>query len=61
MLALPHLPPPIPTLVTTSLKYLQMGNLFLDDIAALVFGLGLIVWLGSWWSSQAPIDVGSTM
>ena len=47
-LALPHLPPPLPTIILTVLKYLQIGGIFLNDIAALLFGVGFFVWLSSW-------------
>ncbi|KAJ6614922.1 hypothetical protein B0H10DRAFT_2022875, partial [Mycena sp. CBHHK59/15] len=47
-LALPHLPPPIPSLIVHSMKYAQMGSLMLDDVAAAVVGVGLVVWLSSW-------------
>lgn len=45
-LALPHLPPPIPAIVTNGMKYLQMGGVFLDDIATLVVGMGVLVAVG---------------
>ncbi|OSX67952.1 hypothetical protein POSPLADRAFT_1043129 [Postia placenta MAD-698-R-SB12] len=35
-LALPHLPPPLPSLVTNGLAYLKIGSVFLDDIAGLL-------------------------
>jgi len=44
-LALPHLPPPIPTLITTGFKYFNMGGLFLNDVSTAVVGVGLVVWL----------------
>ncbi|PSS00609.1 hypothetical protein PHLCEN_2v4119 [Hermanssonia centrifuga] len=47
-LALPHLPPPLPSIILNVMKYLQIGSVFLDDIAALLFGVGLLVWLASW-------------
>ncbi|KII94450.1 hypothetical protein PLICRDRAFT_50417 [Plicaturopsis crispa FD-325 SS-3] len=50
-LALPYLPPPLPSIITNGLKYLQMGSLFLDDLAGLVFGLGVIVLVASWVTS----------
>ncbi|KAH7884101.1 hypothetical protein F5I97DRAFT_1969331 [Phlebopus sp. FC_14] len=47
-LALPHLPPPIPSLITNGLRYFQMGGVFLDDLAAVVFGIGMVVLVASW-------------
>ncbi|KAJ7433561.1 hypothetical protein FB451DRAFT_1345085 [Mycena latifolia] len=47
-LALPHLPPPIPAMIVHGMKYLQMGSLFLDDVAAVIVGIGLIIWLATW-------------
>lgn len=49
-LALPHLPPPFPSIITNGLKYLQMGGLFLDDLAGLIVGLGFLVLLAGWLS-----------
>lgn len=48
MLALPHLPKPLPTLVLTGLKYIQMGSTLLDDIAAVLVALGLLVAVSGW-------------
>lgn len=45
-LALPHLPPPLPQLILNGLKYLRMGGSFLDDLAGLLFGLGVCVVVG---------------
>jgi len=47
-IALPHLPPPFPSIIVNSLKYMQMGSLFLDDLASLVVGIGSIVYFSSW-------------
>ncbi|KAJ7139348.1 hypothetical protein C8R44DRAFT_847394 [Mycena epipterygia] len=47
-LALPHLPPPIPSVIVHSMKYLQMGSMFLDDLAAVVVGIGLVIWFATW-------------
>ncbi|KAG6331247.1 hypothetical protein ID866_7840 [Astraeus odoratus] len=47
-IALPHLPPPFPALVMNALQYLQLGGVFLDDIAAIVFGIGMLVLVASW-------------
>ncbi|KAJ7579025.1 hypothetical protein C8J56DRAFT_334841 [Mycena floridula] len=46
--ALPHLPPPLPTVIMQGLKYINLFSLLLDDISALLVGLGLMVWIGSW-------------
>jgi GET complex subunit GET2 len=47
-LVLPHLPPPLPLIIDNSLKYMQMGSLFLDDLAGLVVGIGFIIYFSSW-------------
>ncbi|KAI0717498.1 hypothetical protein C8T65DRAFT_640782 [Cerioporus squamosus] len=47
-LALPHLPPPLPAVITNGLKYLQIGGVFLDDISALVVGIGFLIWVANW-------------
>lgn len=47
-LALPHLPQPIPKIITHVLKYIQMGSLFLNDVAALLFGMGVLIYYSSW-------------
>ncbi|KAG6840519.1 hypothetical protein C0991_006192 [Blastosporella zonata] len=47
-IALPHLPPPLPSTIVNGMKYLQMGSLFLDDLAGLLVGLGFIVWFSGW-------------
>jgi len=45
-LALPHLPPPFPSLILNGLKYIHMCGFFLDDLAGLLFGLGVCVAVG---------------
>jgi len=30
------------------LKYMQMGGLFLDDLAGIVVGLGFVVYFSGW-------------
>ncbi|KAG5636000.1 hypothetical protein H0H81_009427 [Sphagnurus paluster] len=50
-LALPHLPPPLPSVIINGMKYLQMGSLFLDDLAGLIVGMGFLVLFSSWWAS----------
>ncbi|KAI0683330.1 hypothetical protein BC835DRAFT_1296299 [Cytidiella melzeri] len=47
-LALPHLPSPIPSIILNGMKYWQIGSIFLDDIAVLLFGVGVIIWVSSW-------------
>ncbi|RDB24603.1 hypothetical protein Hypma_008217 [Hypsizygus marmoreus] len=47
-IALPHLPPPLPSVIVNALKYLQMGSLFLDDLSGLIVGLGFIVMFSGW-------------
>lgn len=47
-LALPHLPPPLPAVITNGLKYLQIGGVFLDDISALIVGVGFLIWVANW-------------
>ena len=47
-LALPHLPPPFPSIIVNSLKYLQMGSLFLDDLSGVVVGIGFIIYFSGW-------------
>lgn len=47
-MALPHLPSPIPSIILTGMKYWQIGSVFLDDMAVLLFGIGFIIWLSSW-------------
>ncbi|TFK28350.1 hypothetical protein FA15DRAFT_665313 [Coprinopsis marcescibilis] len=50
-LALPHLPPPIPSIIINSLKYIRMISAFLDDIAGLIVGLGFIVYFAGLFAS----------
>ncbi|KAF9007933.1 hypothetical protein BDQ17DRAFT_179026 [Cyathus striatus] len=50
--ALPHLPPPFPSIIVNSLKYLQMGSLFLDDLSGLIVGIGLVIYFAAWSSSN---------
>ncbi|KAF9482389.1 hypothetical protein BDN70DRAFT_991181 [Pholiota conissans] len=47
-LVLPHLPPPLPSLIINSMKYMQMGSLFLDDLSGLVVGVGFIIYFSGW-------------
>ena len=46
-MALPHLPPPLPALVTNAFHYIRMSLDFLDDLAVLVVTVGFIVWAAS--------------
>lgn len=46
--ALPHLPPTVSSVIMSTLKYLQMGSLFLDDLSGLVVGLGFLVFFSGW-------------
>lgn len=50
-LALPSLPSPLPSLILNGMKYLQIGSVFLDDIAVLLFGIGMIIWVASWFAN----------
>ncbi|KAI6043788.1 hypothetical protein EDC04DRAFT_2866210 [Pisolithus marmoratus] len=50
-LAIPHLPPPFPSLLMDALRYLRLGNSFVDDIALIVFGIGVIVMVAGWLTS----------
>lgn len=49
-LALPHLPAPLPSVIINGMKYMQIGSVFFDDIAVLLFGVGFIIWLASWFA-----------
>lgn len=50
-LAINHLPSPIPSLIMDVLRYLQMVNAFVDDIALSVFGIGVVVVAAGWVTS----------
>ncbi|KIK43840.1 hypothetical protein CY34DRAFT_679905 [Suillus luteus UH-Slu-Lm8-n1] len=47
-LALPHLPPPFPSIITNGLRYIRMGGAILDDLSAVVFGIGMVVLIAGW-------------
>lgn len=47
-LVLPHLPPRLSQTITTSLKYFHMAGLVLDDLAILLFGMAVIVYVSGW-------------
>ncbi|KZV61256.1 hypothetical protein PENSPDRAFT_659057 [Peniophora sp. CONT] len=46
-LAIPHLPPPLPTVITHGLKYIKMIGALLDDLAAAIVALALCAWIAS--------------
>ncbi|KAI6107388.1 hypothetical protein EDD16DRAFT_1729438 [Pisolithus croceorrhizus] len=50
-LAINHLPPPISSLIMDVLRYLQLGNSFVDDVALIVFGIGVVVVAAGWVTS----------
>ncbi|KAJ7356514.1 hypothetical protein DFH08DRAFT_932678 [Mycena albidolilacea] len=47
-LVLPSLPPQISAVIVHGMKYMQMGSMVLDDVAAVIVGIGLVVWLVTW-------------
>ncbi|KAG1809858.1 uncharacterized protein HD556DRAFT_8907 [Suillus plorans] len=49
-LALPHLPPPFPSIITNGLRYIRMGGAILDDLSAVVFGIGMVVLIAGWFA-----------
>ncbi len=49
--ALPHLPPPLPAVITNGLKYLQIGGVLFDDLAGLIVGVGFLVWVANWFAA----------
>ena len=42
------LPPPIPSLIVNAMKYLQTGGILLDDLAAVVVGIGVLIVISQW-------------
>ncbi|KAG5337486.1 hypothetical protein C0989_009522 [Termitomyces sp. Mn162] len=52
-IVLPHLPPPLPSIIVNGLKYFQMGSLFLDDLAGLLVGIGFIVMFSGWFATSS--------
>jgi GET complex subunit GET2 len=44
-MALPSLPPPFPNLILNGFKYYQILGTLLDDVAGVIVGLGIFVWL----------------
>jgi hypothetical protein len=49
-LAMPHLPPPFPSIITNGLRYVRMGGAILDDLSAVIFGLGMVVLIAGWFA-----------
>lgn len=49
-MALQQMPPTVSSIVLNGMKYMQIGSVFFDDVAALLVGLGLLIWLASWLS-----------
>lgn len=47
-IALPYLPAPLPQAILTLLKYSQMVSMVIDDLAILVFGIGLVIFVSNW-------------
>lgn len=50
-LALPHLPPPFPTVIQTGMRYFQMAGLLLDDISVFLVGIGIVIFTARWYTS----------
>lgn len=46
-MAIPHLPKPFPALITNGFKYVEIGNMFIDDLAVAIFAIGIVVWIAS--------------
>jgi len=42
------LPPPIPSLIMNTMKYLRTGGMLLDDLAAVVVGMGVLILVAGW-------------
>jgi len=49
-LALPHLPSPFPSIITNGLRYIQMAGAILDDLSAVIFGIGVFVLIAGWFA-----------
>lgn len=47
-LALPHLPSLARSVIINLLTYGRMLSMLLDDLAVLIFGVGLLIWISSW-------------
>jgi len=50
-MALPMLPPPIPSVVRNGLRYAQIFTVMLDDISAVIVALGLVIWASGYISA----------
>lgn len=46
-MALPSLPPPLPSIILNGYKYSQILGVLLDDIAGIIVGIGFAVWIAS--------------
>ncbi|KAJ3735287.1 hypothetical protein DFJ43DRAFT_1151453 [Lentinula guzmanii] len=44
-MALPHLPPPFPSIIINGMKYLQLASILVDDLAILTVGVGFFIWI----------------
>jgi hypothetical protein len=47
-MAIPHLPPPIPTYTRNVFQWIQVATLLLDDAAVFIVGLGVVVYASAW-------------
>ncbi|EGN92715.1 hypothetical protein SERLA73DRAFT_190745 [Serpula lacrymans var. lacrymans S7.3] len=47
-IALPHIPPPFPSLIMNGLRYIQLAVSFFDSLAAVILGIGVVVLISSW-------------
>ncbi|KIY73273.1 hypothetical protein CYLTODRAFT_417236 [Cylindrobasidium torrendii FP15055 ss-10] len=50
-MAMPVLPPTLSTIVVHGYKYIGLFSMLLDDIAALLVGIGFFVWISTWFSA----------
>ena len=51
-IALNIIPPPYNTMIVHGLRYISMGSMVMNDVAVLVFTLGVIVWLAKLFTSS---------
>ena len=49
-MAMPVLPPHIASIVVNGYKYIGLFSMLLDDVAAIVFGIGLFVYFATWFA-----------
>ena len=49
-MAIPVLPPHIASIVVNGYKYIGLFSMLLDDVAAIVFGIGLFVYFATWFA-----------